>query len=63
MTPARPDKLVESGKPSEGEPVPLMDHFHPPLHPRRHWESFHVTWAGAIADALNETLLPDGYFA
>jgi hypothetical protein len=40
-----------------------MDHFHPPLHPRRHWESFHVTWAGAIADALNETLLPEGYFA
>jgi hypothetical protein len=40
-----------------------MDHFHPPSHPRRHWESFHVTWAGAIADALNDTLLPDGYFA
>jgi hypothetical protein len=43
--------------------MPLMDHFHPPLHPRRHWESFHVTWAGAIADVLNETLLPGGYFA
>jgi hypothetical protein len=43
--------------------VPLLDHFHAPLHPRRHWESFHVTWAGAIADALNETLLPEGYFA
>lgn len=43
--------------------MPLLDHFHAPLHPRRHWESFHVTWAGAIADALNETLLPDGYFA
>ncbi len=43
--------------------MPLMDHFHAPLHPRRHWESFHVTWAGAIADALNETLLPEGYFA
>ena len=43
--------------------MPLMDHFHPPLFPRRHWESFHVTWAGAIADALNEDLLPDGYFA
>jgi hypothetical protein len=43
--------------------VPLLDHFHPPLSPRRHWESFHVTWAGAIADALNEDLLPDGYFA
>jgi hypothetical protein len=43
--------------------MPLLDHFHPPLSPRRHWESFHVTWAGAIADALNQDLLPDGYFA
>src|SRR5438874_5269349 len=43
--------------------MPLQAHFPPPLFPRRHWESFHVTWAGAIADALNETLLPDGYFA
>src|SRR4051812_7757423 len=43
--------------------MPLLDHFHPPLFPRRHWESFHVTWAGAIADTLNEDLLPDGYFA
>ncbi len=43
--------------------MPLLDHFHPPLAPRRHWESFHVNWAGAIADALNETLLPEGYFA
>ena len=43
--------------------MPLLDHFHPPLFPRRHWESFHVNWAGAIADSLNEFLLPDGYFA
>jgi hypothetical protein len=43
--------------------MPLLDHFRPPLFPYRHWESFHVTWAGAIADALNEDLLPDGYFA
>lgn len=43
--------------------MPLLDHFRPPLSPRRHWESFHVTWAGAIADALNQDLLPDGYFA
>jgi hypothetical protein len=43
--------------------MPLMDHVRAPLHPRRHWESFHVTWAGALADALNETLLPEGYFA
>jgi hypothetical protein len=43
--------------------MPLLDHFRPPLFPRRHWESFHVTWAGAMADALNEDLLPEGYFA
>jgi Protein of unknown function (DUF4058) len=41
----------------------LLDHFRPQLHPQRHWESFHVNWAGAIADALNEDLLPEGYFA
>lgn len=43
--------------------MPLLDHFHPPLAPRRHWESFHVNWAGAIADSLNQSLLPEGYFA
>jgi hypothetical protein len=43
--------------------MPLLDHFRPPLAPRRHWESFHVNWAGAIADGLNESLLPEGYFA
>jgi hypothetical protein len=43
--------------------MPLLDHFHAPLFPSRHWESFHVNWAGAIADALNERLLPAGYFA
>jgi hypothetical protein len=43
--------------------MPLLDHFHPPLAPRRYWESFHVNWAGAIADDLNESLLPEGYFA
>ena len=43
--------------------MPLLDHFHAPLAPTRHWESFHANWAGAIADALNEHLLPDGYFA
>jgi hypothetical protein len=43
--------------------MPLLDHFRPQLAPRRHWESFHVKWAGAIADTLNEDLLPEGYFA
>jgi hypothetical protein len=43
--------------------MPLLDHFRPPLFPRRHWESFHVAWAGVIADELNNELLPEGYFA
>ncbi len=43
--------------------MPLLDHFHPPLSTERHWESFHATWAGSIADALNERWLPEGYFA
>jgi hypothetical protein len=43
--------------------MPLLDHFHPPLTPRRHWESFHAAWAGSFADALNERLLPPRYFA
>jgi hypothetical protein len=43
--------------------MPLLDHFHPPLEGRRHWESFHGRWAAAMADALNLALLPPGYFA
>jgi hypothetical protein len=42
--------------------MPLLDHFHPPLTPHRHWESFHSTWASSIADALTEDL-PEPYFA
>jgi hypothetical protein len=43
--------------------MPLLDHFHPPLHPRRHWDAFHSRWANALSDALNERLLPKEYFA
>jgi len=43
--------------------VPLLDHFHPPLSEERHWEGFHSKWANALVDALNEDLLPPGYFA
>jgi hypothetical protein len=43
--------------------MPLLDHFHPPLTPTRHWESFHSGWASSIADRLNEELLPENYFA
>lgn len=43
--------------------MPLLDHFHAPLRGRRHWEAFHGRWAAAMADALNEKLLPPDYFA
>ncbi|HEY7154413.1 MAG TPA: DUF4058 family protein [Gemmataceae bacterium] len=43
--------------------MPLLDHFHSPLSERRPWESFHTTWASALADALNQDVLPPGYIA
>lgn len=42
--------------------MPLLDHFHPPLHGPRRWEGFHHFWASMIAQQLNE-VLPDEYFA
>jgi hypothetical protein len=42
--------------------MPLLDHFHPPLSQRRHWEGFHARWASALTDLLNENL-PEDYFA
>lgn len=42
--------------------MPLLDHFHPPLSERRHWHSFHNSWATYLSSQLN-ALLPDGYFA
>ncbi len=41
----------------------LLDHFHLPLLGQRHWEGDHGWWAAAIADRLNEQLLPSEYFA
>jgi hypothetical protein len=43
--------------------MPLLDHYHPPLSERRHWEAFHSRWASAIADALNDHHLPENLFA
>lgn len=51
-----------NGNNAVGEPMPLLDHFHPPLFGTRHWEAFHARWAASITDALNE-ILPDDYFA
>jgi hypothetical protein len=43
--------------------MPLLDHFHPPLHGPRRWEGFHHAWATFIAAQLNQGILPDNYFA
>jgi hypothetical protein len=42
--------------------MPLLDHFRPPLSERRHWHSFHNSWATYLSSQLN-SLLPEGYFA
>lgn len=43
--------------------MPLLDHFHPPLSERRHWEALHARWASALADQLNLEWLPEPFFA
>ena len=43
--------------------MPLLDHFHPPLHGPRRWEGFHHSWAAFIAQQLNRDVLPEGYYA
>lgn len=43
--------------------MPLLDHFHPPLHGPRRWEGFHNAWATNIAAQLNRDILPADYFA
>jgi hypothetical protein len=42
--------------------MPLLDHFHAPVYPRRPWESFHAVWATTILEYLNQ-VLPPRYFA
>jgi hypothetical protein len=43
--------------------MPLLDHFHPPLHGPRRWEGFHHAWATSIAHQLNQDVLPPDYYA
>src|SRR5438309_1308646 len=43
--------------------MPLLDHFHPPLSKRRHWQNLHSAWANALRDQLNGGLLPPGFVA
>lgn len=43
--------------------MPLLDHFHPPWLNVRPWDAFHATWAAALAEQLNEGLLPPSFVA
>jgi hypothetical protein len=43
--------------------MPLLDHFHAPLHGSRRWEGFHHAWAVTLADLLNNSVLPSDYHA
>ena len=44
-------------------PLPILDHFHPPLSVERAWNTFHHAWCATIARVLNRQLLPEDYFA
>jgi len=43
--------------------MPLLDHFHAPLYPLFHWESFHSHWASILTNQLNAGFLPPDYVA
>lgn len=43
--------------------MPLLDHFHAPLYPLFHCESFHSHWASILTNQLNGGLLPPEYVA
>lgn len=38
-------------------PMPLLDHFNPPLSRTHRWRSFHGAWAAAMARLLNQVPL------
>ncbi|MFO0951853.1 MAG: DUF4058 family protein [Isosphaeraceae bacterium] len=42
--------------------MPLLDHFHPPLAPRRNWEGFHGMWIAMMTADLNRRL-PERFLA
>src|SRR5438067_377845 len=44
-------------------PMPLHDHFRPPLAAEYPFDSFHSAWANVIAFNLNDDLLPEQYHA
>lgn len=43
--------------------MPLLDHFRAPLKVTHPWMGFHSSWAAAIAQHLNQGLLPEDYYA
>jgi hypothetical protein len=43
--------------------MPLLDHFNPPLTRTHPWRSFHGAWAAAMARLLNQSVLPQGFYA
>jgi hypothetical protein len=43
--------------------MPLLDHVRPPLSQRRHCDSSHGAWAEAMAQHLNQFLLPEHFVA
>ncbi len=57
------NRFILAFAPALEPPMPLLDHFHPPLKGNRHWEGFHSGWAYEMASALNLRLRPHGYFA
>src|SRR5260370_38161926 len=51
--------MLADTTPFGGRLMPLLDHFHPPLFPHHHWESFHSNWATRIADGIAALLPPE----
>lgn len=43
--------------------MPLLDHFRPPLFPKRSWESFHSLWIGQLVGQLNMRPMPSRFLA
>jgi hypothetical protein len=43
--------------------MPLLDHFRPPLFPKRSWESFHGNWITQLVGQLNMRPLPSRFIA
>jgi hypothetical protein len=43
--------------------MPLLDHFQAPLSIDWPWDAFHSAWASAIATHLNQSVLPEDYYA